>query len=71
MEIEFREDTFDDEDVYFSPTIDGKKTNCFFANKYEALIYAGLHESGISKNDASSLSRFIVVMLNGLKKDEK
>ena len=68
MIIDFKEMENEGETLY-APTIDGKDTSCYFGNKSEAIIYAGLLESGIGLNDSSYLSRYISVMLRGLKQE--
>ncbi len=69
MEITFRE--WDGEEKFIAPIVDGKKYSCFFDSKGKALIYAGLMECGISANDASYLSRYISLSVDGILKEDK
>lgn len=65
--IGFIESDFGDEEIYVAPVVDGKKSHLYFKNKYEAIICAGLQESGLSANDISHMSGYICAMIDGVK----
>ena len=68
MLIEFKEMKHEGK-ILFSPIVDHNDNNCYFETKAMAVLYAGLKESGLSANDCSYLSRYIAVMVKGLKCD--
>lgn len=59
-----------EDDIYYIPMIDGVKQSIMFEKEYEAIIYAGLAVSGISKNDCSYFSKYINHSLCSLIKDK-
>ncbi len=70
MKIEFKEFDFEENGyICFTPVVDGKEHNCYFETKAMALVYAGLMESGLSRNDCTYMSRYIDAMVKGVKKD--
>ena len=70
MKIEFKEFDFGENgDICFTPVVDGKVHSCYFESKAMALVYAGLVESGLSRNDCTYMSRYIDAMIKGLDKD--
>jgi len=69
MEVEIIEEKHDGE-ILYKCKLNGKESFCLFEREYEALVYAGLMASGISKNDCSYFSKYINSSLYTLKKGE-